>query len=166
MKFLLILLALILIAIGVYFLHKNNIKKNKKEKVKEPENSFEKSIMKVSQLIRLELKEKEIILKSESIIDDIIKTKEQLDAKNGFSEKRAIFNRILDEYLPVLLKRYIELDKKSAESQRVNLMDRLDMLKKEVNEILTMVENDDVDEFEKQQRIINGMFKDIGELRA
>jgi hypothetical protein len=157
----LIFTVIVLLLAGSYWLSLYNKKKHVVETIL-PVDSFEQlkiDVLFVNMEIRKKCKNEEIINLSEEILDTILNIFPKLKEMNTFGNSTATIKFMPKRYLlDKCITPFTGLSAASAENVSATI-DSLNILKGEVAEIKTYVENDDLKSLEEKSAFIQKKFK-------
>lgn len=162
-----LLVMLVLVGVGGYFVFKNKFKTNQSiagemnsNPIKEENKTEEvyRGLLNINVKVREEGLSELVLNKTENIIDIIMNIVEELNKKENFSELTVTVNRMHTKYLPSLLNPYIQLDKKGRKGYEETIVNKLWKIEEELLVIKEAVDSKNFGEFEKMSRFIDAMF--------
>jgi len=161
-----ILIGLIIVSVIAYFVlnkKKNNADSEnivKKTEVKKTKNEVNiENLLKTNVLLRTSCKDKDLLLKIESIIDLLREISKTVNLPENYSESTPLVNRMVEKYLPTYLNTFLNLDLKSKEEKKDSFIQGLNTLEKTLLDIDKSIKSNNIDEFSKQINFVNAFFE-------
>jgi len=176
MTTILIVIGLVVIGVGIFFVLRNKNTGENETEVSVPQTREQKDyasyqdgiekLLVINLTAREKVENKEVLTVLESTIDSIRNITEEMSKSKNFSESSVMFGRIIDKYLPELVYGYTKLSDSEQKEQHSKVIADLERLNTEVSLIEESLSESSVQDFEKTGKLINAMFQkfDQGEV--
>jgi len=147
------------IELGLKLSKEKSIQKEEEPKI-DPLAIYEDKLFNINYALRsTESVSKEVIEKTEKIIDKVLKLLPVLNTKDNYSELTVTVNRIPLKYLPSLIDPYLNLSEEERVSIESKLLKNLQDLNRELDTIQEAVDQGHKDTYQRMSILIDNLFE-------
>ena len=154
-----IIIVIVLALVVLFFIMKNKKNNDTKNEIKEvPQTPIDK-LLTLNINIRKNIYDKELLDEIESIIDQLRDTLPILNESYKASELTWVANKMATDYLQKVINPFMKFKKEEQEQNKNSLLESLAEIKKELNEIISLVKDKKTSSFDTKAKFIKNRFK-------